>query len=405
MSTAITVIGVGAGAVLSPAAQAALHRADLVVSSVANLDLAAPRDGVERLELGPLAPALERLRRHEGAAVVLASGDPSFFGVARSLTEAGLDVQILPAVSSVATVAALAGQPWDAAVVVSAHGRDLAPALNACRAFPAVAVLTGPVAGPVELARGLDGWHRDLVVAERLGLPGERVTRRPAAVVAKQEPDDFAAPNVVLSLDPRTRSRMRADNQPAAAPKAGWALDETHYDHRDSMITKAEVRAYVVARLRPRLGRLVWDIGAGSGSVGIECAALGSAVICLERDGAAGETITANAAHHQVDVRVVAGVAPGALADLPQPDAAFVGGGGLDVVAAVIARRVPVVVAAFAALDRAVAAHRALRAGGYRVEGTQLSAARLADLPGGSLRLVAANPVVVLCAERTDDPS
>lgn len=401
----ITVVGVSAGCPLGPEARAAVDRADLLVGSSANLDLAAPPSGIERLELGPLTPALDRLRAHDGAAVVVASGDPSFFGIARSLHDAGLDVRVLPAVSSVALVAAFAGQSWDAAVVVSAHGRDLRPALNACRAFPAVAVLTGPGAGPVEIARGLDGWQRDLVVGERLGLPGERVTRQSASVVAKQEPDDFGEPNVVLSFDPRMSSAMRRDNQPAAAPSSGWALDESQYDHRDSMITKAEVRAYVVARLRPRLGRLVWDIGAGSGSIGVECAALGAAVICVERDPAAAESITANAARHHVDVRIVEAAAPAALTTLPDPDAAFIGGGGLDVIDAVIGRRIPVVVAAFAALDRAVAAHRALADGGYRIEGTQLSAARLAELPGGSLRLAAANPVIVLSAERADDAS
>ena len=396
----ITVVGVGAGAPLGAEARAAVDAADLLVGSAANLDLAHPPAGVDRLELGPLAPALDRLARFDGAAVVVAGGDPGFFGIARALHAAGLEPRVLPAVSSVAAVAALTGQAWDAAVVVSAHGRDLAPALNACRAFPAVAVLTAPDAGPVQLARGLDGWSRDLVVAERLGRPDERVTRAPAHVVADREPADFADPNVVLCLTPGATSPMRADNQPAAAPASGWALDESAYEHRDSMITKAEVRALVVARLRPRLGRLIWDVGAGSGSVGIECASLGAAVICVEHDAAASASITANAGRHHVDVRVVHGAAPGALAGLPDPDAAFVGGGGLAAVRAMAERRVPLVVAAFAALDRAVDAFRVLTADGYRVGGTQLSAARLAPLPGDSLRLAAVNPVVVLTAER-----
>ncbi len=400
----ITVVGVSGRSSLSGEARAAVDEADLLVGSPANLALAGPRAGVECLHLGPLTPALDRLRDHDGAAVVLASGDPGFFGIARSLRAEGLDARVLPAVSSVAAVAALAGVAWDAAVVVSAHGRDLASALNACRAFPSVAVLTAAGAGPVELARGLDGWPRDLVVAERLGRPDERVTRQPASVVAAQQPGDFTDPNVVLCLQPRAASVMRADNQPAAAPEAGWALPETHYEHRDSMITKAEVRAYAVARLRPRLGRLIWDIGAGSGSVGVECATLGAAVIGVERDPAACASIAANAARSNVEVRVVEGVAPAVLTALPDPDAAFVGGGGVDVVQAVVERRVPVVVAAFAALDRALGAHRVLTGGGYRVEGTQLSAARLAALPGDSVRLAATNPVIVLTAQRESAP-
>ncbi|MCG5472109.1 precorrin-6Y C5,15-methyltransferase (decarboxylating) subunit CbiT, partial [Micromonospora sp. LAH09] len=193
---------------------------------------------------------------------------------------------------------------------------------------------------------------------------------------------------------------MRADNQPAAAPAGGWALPETRYAHRDSMITKSEVRALVVARLRPRLGRLIWDVGAGSGSVGIECALLGAAVLAVEQDPEAGATVQANAAAHAVHVRLVTGRAPAALAGLPEPDAVFVGGGGADVLTAVVARRPERVVLTLAALDRVAPAVHLLRAAGYTVEGVQLSAARLADLPGGSIRLAATNPVVVLTGER-----
>ncbi|MCW3815248.1 precorrin-6Y C5,15-methyltransferase (decarboxylating) subunit CbiT, partial [Micromonospora sp. DR5-3] len=324
------------------------------------------------------------------------SGDPGFFGIVRRVRAAGLPVRVLPAVSSVAATFARAGLSWDGAAVVSAHGRDLGPALNACRALPVVAVLTAPGAGAAELGAGLAGWSRRLAVAEQLGTPDERLTwttpEQAAATV-------WADPHVVLSLAPDAvpADRIRADNQPAAAPAGGWALPESAYAHRASMITKAEVRALVVARLRPRLGRLLWDVGAGSGSVGIECALLGAAVIAVERDPDA--PIRANAARHGVDVRVVAGAAPAALDALPDPDAVFVGGGGTDVLAAVAARRPPRVVAALAALDRVAPAVHLLRAAGYAVEGSQLAAARLADLPGGSLRLAATNPVVVLTGE------
>lgn len=199
-----------------------------------------------------------------------------------------------------------------------------------------------------------------------------------------------AAPDLV------TPAGLRVDNQPAAAPAGGWALPEDRYAHRDSMITKSEVRALVVARLRPRLGRLVWDVGAGSGSVGIECALLGAAVLAVEQDAASAAMIRDNAAAHAVDVRIIVGRAPAALAGLPEPDAVFVGGGGTDVLAAVVARRPERVVLTLAALDRVAPAVGLLRAAGYTVEGSQLSASRLADLPGGSIRLAATNPVVVL---------
>ncbi|KWV30710.1 precorrin-6y C5,15-methyltransferase (decarboxylating) subunit CbiE [Micromonospora rifamycinica] len=406
----VLVLGVdAAGRPWPPAALAALAGAGLVVGAARHLAAVPVPPDVETVVLGPLTPALDRLTAAHAAGlptVVLASGDPGFFGVVRRLRAAGLPVRVLPAVSSVAAAFARAGLDWDGAVVVTAHGRDLGPALHACRALPAVAVLTAPGAGATEIGAGLAGWSRRLVVAEHLGSAAERVTwATPEQAAARR----WADPHVLLSLaapagpdaDPATPAGVgpvRADNQPAAAPADGWALPESAYRHRDSMITKAEVRALAVARLRPRLGRLVWDVGAGSGSVGIECALLGAAVIAVERDPAA--PIAVNAARHGVDVRVVTGDAPAVLRGLPDPDAVFVGGGGTAVLTAVADRRPARVVVTLAALDRIAPAVHLLRAAGYTVTGSQLTAARLADLPDGSIRLAATNPVVVLTGER-----
>lgn len=397
----MTVAGVdAAGNPTHPALAAELVRAGLVVGAARHLAAAPVRAGTETVVLGPLSPALERLAAAVAAgtpAVVLASGDPGCFGIVRRLRVAGLPVRVLPAVSSIAAAFARAGLSWDGAAVVSAHGRDAREALNACRALPLVAVLTAPGAGAAELGAGLAGWSRRLMVAEHLGTDAERITwTTPAEAAAGSWTD----PHVLLSLAPGPVGAARVDNQPAAAPAGGWALPEGAYRHRDSMITKAEVRALVVAGLRPRLGRLVWDVGAGSGSVGIECALLGAAVVAVERDSAAVDLVRGNAARHGVDVRVVPGAAPAALDGLPDPDAVFVGGGGTGVLAAVAARQPGRIVVALAALDRVAPARDALRAAGYTVEGVQLSAARLADLPGGSIRLAATNPVVVLTGER-----
>ncbi|MGC4816437.1 precorrin-6y C5,15-methyltransferase (decarboxylating) subunit CbiE [Micromonospora sp. DT63] len=446
----VTVVGVdAAGAPPHPAVVPALAVAGLVVGAARHLATVSVPQGVDTVVLGPLAPAVRRLSAAVAAgvpAVVLASGDPGLFGIVRRLRAAGLPLRVAPAVSSVATAFARAGLPWDGAAVVTAHGRDPRPALNACRALPLVAVLTAPGVGAAELGAGLIGWPRRLVVAEHLGTDAERVravTPEQAAAGAWSDPHvllSIAVPVPVPAVpvpavpvpavpvpavpvpavsaapataapaasagpvnaapDPVRPAGMRVDNQPAAAPAGGWALPEDRYAHRDSMITKTEVRALVVARLRPRLGRLVWDVGAGSGSVGIECALLGAAVLAVEQDAASAAMIRDNAAVHAVDVRIVVGRAPAALAGLPEPDAVFVGGGGTDVLAAVVARRPERVVLTLAALDRVAPAVGLLRAAGYTVEGSQLSAARLADLPGGSIRLAATNPVVVLTGER-----
>ncbi|GII21502.1 precorrin-6y C5,15-methyltransferase subunit CbiE [Planosporangium mesophilum] len=383
----ITVIGCDGGP-LPPAAQALLAGATLVVGAARHLDTV--KTDAERIVLGNVADAVARLSTSDGRAVVLASGDPGFFGIVATLRRAGLDPEVVPAPSSVAHAFARLGLPWDDAVVVSAHGRDLRRAVNVCRAHRKVAVLTAPGAGPVELAEALNGTPRRIVVASRLGTPDERIT----------DPDgDWADPNVVLVLGPAVEPSPRWVAGPQPGPTA-WALPEAAFAHRDSMITKAEVRALVLARLGPRLGDLVWDVGAGSGSVAVECARLGAAVIAVEHDADACERVRRNAEAFTVDVGVVHGSAPAALAGLPEPDAVFVGGGGAAVLVACLERHPARVVAAYAALERVGPALSALTDAGYRADGTQLQANRFAPLPGGVHRLEATNPVYVVWGER-----
>lgn len=403
----ITVVGTGAGTAYDPRV---LLGAGLVVGGRRHLDAVRLPEGAERIVLGPLGPALDAMERYvaqERRVVVLASGDPGFFGIVRALAERfgpeRLDVR--PGVSSVAAAFARLGLPWDDAVVVSAHGRDLRTAVQVCRARPKVAVLTGPGAGPAELGAALartPAGDRVLVVARALGDPAhERVERVTPAEAAGR--DWGTAVNVVLCLDgSRLLGGARTVAGFAEGP-AGWALPEDAFAHRDSMITKFEVRALALARLGPRLGDLVWDVGAGSGSVAVECARLGAAVVAVEKTADGVERIRANAAAHGVDVAVVHGAAPGALSGLDDPDAVFVGGGGRELpgIVGVCARRARrTVVVAVAALDRVPAAREALTAAGFVCDGVLLQSSRLAPLPGDVTRLAATNPVFLLWGVR-----
>lgn len=388
----LTVIGFDGGP-LPPGAAEALAGAALLVGGARQL---AAVDGavdpaVERIVLGDVPAAVTRLAAYPGPAVVVASGDPGFFGIVRALRRAGLAPAVLPAVSSVAHAFARLGLAWDDALVVSAHGRGLRRAVNACRAHRKVAVLTGPGAGPAELAAALRGLPRRIVVASRLGTPQERIGG----------PEDAADPNVALVLGADPSPEGPAGWVAGAGPgPAGWALPEEAFSHRASMITKSEVRAVALARLGPRLGELIWDVGAGSGSVAVECARLGAAAIAVDRDPEACVAITGNAAAHAVDVQVVAGAAPQALAGLPAPDAVFVGGGGPAALAGCLAAGPARVVAAYAAVERVGPALAALAAAGYTTGGTQLSANRLTPLPDGSHRLAATNPVFLVWGSR-----
>ncbi|MGW2032541.1 MULTISPECIES: precorrin-6y C5,15-methyltransferase (decarboxylating) subunit CbiE [Streptomyces] len=401
----ITVVGAGTGA---PVPADVLAGAALVVGGRRHLDAVRLPEGAERVVLGPLAPALEAIAGYVGKelpVVVLASGDPGFFGIVRALAErfgSGL-LDVRPGVSSVAAAFARIGLPWDDAVVVSAHGRDLRTAVNVCRARPKVAVLTGPGAGPAELGAALPG-DRTLVVARALGDPGrERVERVTAAEAAAR--DWGTAVSVVLCLDEsRALGAVRTVAGVPGAPDR-WALEEGAFAHRDSMITKFEVRALALARLGPRLGDLVWDVGAGSGSVAVECARLGAAVVAVEKTPDGVARIRANADAHGVGVEVVHGSAPDALAGLAgDPDAVFVGGGGRELPAVVTAcarRARRTVVVAMAALDRVPAARQALAEAGFTCDGVLLQSSRLAPLPGDVTRLAATNPVFLLWGVRT----
>ena len=396
----ITVIGLDGGPV-SPEARVALEGAALVVGGRRHLAALGVEGERSVILEGDLSAAFASIERTGGPVVVLASGDPGFFGIVRLLGEwFGLaSLRVFPAVSSVARAFARAGLSWDDAVTVSAHGRDPRRALNVCRARPKVAVLTSPRYGPSELVRDLEGWRRTFFVAERLGEADERTFRGDAAAVLGEEWDD---PNVVLVLDEERLAGTRGWISSGLESPGRWALPEDGFEHRAAMITKPETRALVLSRLGPGPGDLVWDVGAGSGSVAIESARFGAAAIAVERDPGSCARIRGNAARHGVCVRVVEGEAPKALGDLPDPDAVFVGGsgGGFEEIAklcAVRARRA--VVITLVTLERVVPAGEVLKDCGLEVETTFMQTARVKGI-GDMNRLDAGTPVFVVSGRK-----
>ncbi len=397
----ISVIGLD-GAPLSAEARELLEGATLVVGGRRHLAALGIESARAAVLQGDLSEALGRIREIAGPIVVLASGDPGFFGIVRLLGERfGVEnVRVLPAVSSVALAFARVGLPWDDAMTVSAHGRDPRRAVNVCRAHPKVAVLTSPEFGPAEFARELEGWGRAFFVAERLGEPDEGVYRGETAEISGMEWRD---PNVVLVLDEKRTVGGRGWVSSGVGSPGRWALEGDAFEHRSGMITKPETRALVLARLGPGPGDLVWDVGAGSGSVAIECARLGAAAVAIERDPESCARIRENADRHGAYVRVVEGEAPEALHGLPEPDAVFVGGSGgnfeeIVKLCAVRARRA--VVLALITLERVVPAGEILEDCGLEVETTFLQAARMKGV-GVLHRLAAETPVFVMSGKRS----
>ena len=413
----ITVIGYS-GADLGEDALAVLASATLVVGGARHLAARAVPipDGVRTIPVGALGPALEALDAHDGNAVVVASGDPGFFGIVRRLRAGGLEVaRVIPAVSSVAAAFSAVRLDWDDAAVVSAHGggsssstRTLRRAVNACLAHPKVAVLTGPQARPRDLARsllaaGLKPSDRVVWIAERLGTDEERVLSYNLAEAADTKAED---PNVALFIAPIPARESAgwlagARTGGVTASEASFVpLPDEAFEHRDGQITKMETRTLVVSLLGPKFGHLIWDLGAGSGSVGIECARRGAAVLSVERDAGSCERIRRNAAKHSgTGLYICAGDAADHAARLPDPDAVFIGGGGVDVLRVVLDRRPPRIVATFASLERASAVLPHLASHGYKAEGILQQASRFSPLPDGTHRLAAQNPVFVVWGE------
>ncbi|MFI5799426.1 precorrin-6y C5,15-methyltransferase (decarboxylating) subunit CbiE [Streptomyces sp. NPDC051677] len=371
MADRVTVIGWD-GSPLTAAARSALGAATLVAGAAHHLALPEVPPAAERVRLGSVALAARRIAGHRGTAVVLADGDPGFFGVVRTLRapEFGLEVEVVPAVSAVAAAFARAGMPWDDAQVVVAHRRTLRRAVNVCRAHTKVAVLTSPGAGPAELGLLMEGVHRTFVVCEELGT-----TREQVSVVTSDKAADhtWRDPNVVIVIGGSTAPAVAGDSgwiagrDPAAGPR-GWALPGEAYGGGLGEGESELLRAAQLARLGPRVGDLVWDIGCGSGAFATEAARAGAAVIAVDHDLDACGRTDASSRRHGVQLQIVHGTAPHVLENLPEPDVVRVGGGGAAVVSAVADRRPQRIVTHAATRDAAERVGRDLSEHGYRVE-------------------------------------
>ncbi|PPK61456.1 precorrin-6y C5,15-methyltransferase (decarboxylating) subunit CbiE [Actinokineospora auranticolor] len=316
---AVTVVGIGADGVdgLSPSALAALTSADVVIGSARQVDLV-PQDMVAERVVWPtpLVPAIPRvLAEHAGRAVcVLASGDPMFHGIGTTLSRF-TEVRVLPHPSSVSLACARLGWPVQDVQVVSAVNRPVERLHAALHPGRRVLVLSenSSTPGAVDNLLRARGFGASLVrVLENLGGPDERVT----AALTGNAPLNVVAIECVAEPGARRLPRVPG-------------LPDDVYEH-DGQITKREVRAVTLAALAPEPGELLWDVGAGSGSVGIEWLRTHPAcrAVAVEPRADRADRVLRNAASLGVPgLRLVRGSAPSALDGLDAPDAVFVGGG------------------------------------------------------------------------------
>ncbi|MGV4922797.1 precorrin-6y C5,15-methyltransferase (decarboxylating) subunit CbiE [Streptomyces sp. BHT-5-2] len=329
----LSVVGIGADGWdgLSPAARRELGAAEVLIGGARQLTLLPAECAGERVPWpSPLRPAVPGLlAAHAGRRVcVLASGDPMFYGIGRTLTEVMAadaavrrPLRVVPHPSSVAYACARLGWAVEDTEVVTLVGR---PAENLVRALydgRRVLVLSAGAGTPAEVAellrvRGF-GPSR-MRVLEQLGGAHERI----AEGTAEDWDVSPGDPLNVIALD-----CVRAPDAPRLPVVPG--LPDDAYEH-DGQLTKRHVRAATLAALAPEPGELLWDIGGGSGSIAVEWlrAHRSCQAVSLERDAVRAARIGRNARALGVPaLRVVHGAAPAALAGLPTPDAVFIGGG------------------------------------------------------------------------------
>ncbi|MET9014984.1 precorrin-6y C5,15-methyltransferase (decarboxylating) subunit CbiE [Streptomyces olivaceoviridis] len=326
---AVAVVGIGADGWdgLPEASRAVLLDAEVLVGGARHLALVPPACEGERIAWpSPLRPAVPGLfAAHAGRRVaVLASGDPMFYGIGRTLTEelGPGSVRVLPHPSSVSYACARLGWPLEDTEVVTLVGRPTSRLAAALHHGRRLLVLSSDATTPGEVAallRGRGFGPSRMRLLEQLGGARERTT---VEVTADDWPHPPGEPlNIVAVECRRAPGALRLGAVPG--------LPDEVYEH-DGQLTKRHIRAATLGVLAPAPGELLWDIGGGSGSIAIEwmrthpsCRA-----ITVERDPVRAERIARNTERLGVPgLHIVTGAAPVVLSELPPPDAVFIGGG------------------------------------------------------------------------------
>ena len=397
----IQVVGLGMSpADLTPGAREIIREAQVLVGGRRLLEYF-PEHRSMKIPLGKdpegtlrQLAALAETRR----VVVLASGDPNFYGVGALVVKVlgAEQVVIHPNLTAVQAACARLKMAWQDATVISLHGRSWEP-LSAALGKPGPLIIyTDPAHVPGEIARFL--INRGLAdvrlcVLEDLGQDTERITWLEPAEARERE---FSPLNlVVVAPAPGTEGLK--------LPQLHLGLPEVALAHEAGLVTKAEVRAVVLAKLALLPGLVLWDVGAGCGSVGLEASLLlpGGKIYAVERQPERAAQIAANrdkfGAH---SLEVVCGEAPECLGKLPEPQRVFVGGGG-PAVGAIVAEAVRrlgsdgrIVITA-ALLETLAAARAALAEAGWEAEVVQLQVSRSHPLAGGT-SMQALNPVWIV---------
>lgn len=395
----VTLIGMGSGQPENLTLQglAALRQADLILGA-RRLLAVLPAGCTENRAAAYRPDEVVELLQTSGAenAVLVYSGDTGFYSGASSMMEKlealGVRARVLPGLSSIQLLAAALGRPWQGWNLVSAHGRTCDPVAECMQGRPTF-FLTGGSEDPATLCAQLaaEGFG-DVqgVVGQCLGTPEEKLFRGSVKELAAGR---FNSLSVLLV--------EAAEVLPRRAP----GLPDEAFERGDVPMTKQEVRAAVLAKLAVRPEDILWDVGAGTGSVSVELAlaAPRGRVYAVECRPEGCALIKANREKFRTrNLVLVEGLAPAALSDLPAPDAVFIGGskGSLAAIVDTALDKNPdarICVSAIA-LETLSAAVAALTAKGRTVQVSQIAVSR-AKAVGGLHLMMAQNPIYLITGE------
>ncbi len=396
MNAPVVVIGVGVDGAesLTPQAKDYIAQADQLWGSERLLNLF-PDVSAGKIFLSKnILSALEKLkeRGETEKIILLASGDPNFFGLGSSLLKIlpPDELVFIPQVSMLQEAFARARVAWHDAHFTSAHARPLAEVIGFAKRFPKLGILTDPRNTPAFiaeklLAAGIPDCR--VVVFENLGETNEAMFDEKLSSVIQKS---FADLNVMLLIQ-----------NEGWTPAPFLIRPDNAYAHRNGLITKADVRALCLSRLALRETDVVWDVGAGSGAVSIEMAeqAWRGRVFAIEKDSENLHHIRENIARFGIlNVEVVRGEAPSALLGLPAPSAVFIGGSGghlesiLEIVNQFAGCRV---VATFTVLENMLQALTWMKRAGWNPSLTQAQFSYGASIADGT-RLSPSNPIFIL---------
>lgn len=403
----VTIIGLG----LSPNDLTDAHKtiikgAEVLMGGKRHLSYFKDTGAVKKEITKDLKAAVDYIQTHmkHKRIVVLTSGDPLFFGIGSVLVRElePEQIQVMPNISTITAAFARIKEPWNNVPVVSLHGRSREPALlGALKNHETVAVFTDPEKNPAWLADFLISKgvkELNMGVFERLGSQEEKIGLYELETAANLK---FSDPNVVIL-------KHKPHSKPLSQPLF-IGLSEDLFEHEDGLITKTEIRAVTLAKLKLLPHHTLWDLGAGSGSVSIEAAVLleRGRIIAVEQNKERIEQIKTNIQRFGAfNIEVLQAVLPDGLDGLPAPDRVFIGGGGRNM-AQIISKTAALIKPGGVMVINTVltanleTAKKTLRSNGFDTEIVQVQIHRSKAMPW-SERFEALNPVWIISGQKTD---